>query len=153
MTPYKSEVPSPIIPTHRERKQGENSRKQKWTKQLRPIKNIVPALNNLHSHNIKYLQGPQDRSRGTVKAIKSHVVLRDSTAIDHIICLFQIHKHPEYIFPMSEILFTHLPYSKTWSMHPLPCLNRHCSSPIALSVRALTLLISTLPYNLPTTLN
>ena len=38
-------------------------------------------------------------------------------------------------------------------MHPLACLNPHCSSPIAHSVPALTLLISTLPYNLPTTLN
>ena len=38
-------------------------------------------------------------------------------------------------------------------MHPLPCLNPHCSSPIAHSVPALTLLISTQPYNLLTTLN
>ena len=39
-----------------------------------------------------------------------------------------------------------------WSMHPLPCLNPHCSSPIPHSVQALTLLISTIPNSLPTTL-
>ena len=38
-------------------------------------------------------------------------------------------------------------------IHIGPCLNPHCSSPIAHSVLALTLLISTLPNNLPTTLN
>ena len=36
----------------------------------------------------------------------------------------------------------------TWSIHPLPCLNPHCSSPIAHSVLALNLLISTLPNSL-----
>ena len=38
-------------------------------------------------------------------------------------------------------------------MHPLPCRNPHCSSSIAHSVPALTLLISTLKNSLPTTLN
>ena len=43
--------------------------------------------------------------------------------------------------------------ANTCSMHGLPCLNTHCSSPIAQSVPALTLLMSTLPNRLLTTLN
>ena len=33
-------------------------------------------------------------------------------SIDSIIGLFKIHKRPEYIFPICEIIFTHLSYSK-----------------------------------------
>ena len=47
--------------------------------------------------------------------------------IDRIVCLFQIQKLIEYIFPICEILFPHLPYGNTLSLHPLPCLNPHCT--------------------------
>ena len=50
---------------------------------------------------------------------------------------------------MPRILLSHLwefshtcLTANTWYMHPLPCLNPHCSSPITHSVPALTLLIS-----------
>ena len=39
--------------------------------------------------------------------------------------------------------------ASTWSMHILPCLKPHCSSPIAPPVSALTLIISHLPAYLP----
>ena len=74
-------------------------------------------------------------------------------SIDSIIGLFQIYKRPEYIFPIARYISHTCLTANTWSMHPLPCLNPHCYSPIAHSVPALTLLISTLPNGLPTTLN
>ena len=74
--------------------------------------------------------------------------------MDRIICLFQIHDRPENIFPIYEILFTHLPYGKHILVHasftlPKPTL---LIPYISHSVTALTLLISTLAYMLPTTL-
>ena len=38
--------------------------------------------------------------------------------IDRIVCLFQIQKRPEYIFPICEILFPHLPYVGLGILYP-----------------------------------
>ena len=73
--------------------------------------------------------------------------------IDRIVGLFKIHKRPEYIFLFASYFSHTCLTANTWSMHPLPFLNPHCSSPISHSVPALTLLISTLTYCSPTTLN
>ena len=61
--------------------------------------------------------------------------------------------HAQTISILSQYPMPLLSTTPLVQLHPLPCLNPHFSSPIAHSVRAVTLLISILPYNLPTTRN
>ena len=71
--------------------------------------------------------------------------------IDRIICLFQFHKRPGYIFSICKIQLSHTCLTaNTWSMHPRPRLNPRCSTPIAYSVPSQTRLISSWSNNLPT---
>ena len=55
---YQSKDLSPTKAAYRKReRKGENSRSQKGSEQLRPIKSIDPALETRQSHTIEYRVG------------------------------------------------------------------------------------------------
>ena len=115
----------------------------------KPLTHIIS-----HSHHFPtlYIKTPHCFQQFSSNSIHSEQ-LPHTMPIDSIIWLFQSINAQNTSFPFARYFSQTCLTANTWSMHPLPCPNPHCSSPISHSVPALTILISTLPNNLPTTLN
>ena len=129
--------------------------KQQWIYDSLVTIQHLPKITNSHhfppEHTSYYLH--KNSALLSPIFLQLHTLLASATchAINSIICLFQIHKRPNQntSLPFAKYFSHTCMTANSWSMHPLPCLNPHCSSPSAHSVPALTLLISTLSYRLP----